>query len=508
MPKVQNCKLEFPGVAAPQLPFRKCNLQNSKPLPVTTCLAKTVEMGSAIGSFRKIDFAAGTGVDDHGEEKKIDDRRRNSLAFYISEFVLYDNDKENDNYKALIDLVKNERKAKHASVRPSKFSKLADTILHGNMKELRNQVIVHWPNINRKYKDHHFDNSLLHMACQEGYYAMLLFMGDKHNHSEFDDAVLDFTAKNMRDRTPLFLCFTPPTATYCGLNFGLDNEGNSLSEKPDDIEKLSDWIKPGGPRSRENCIRYLIDKGANVNEADYHDFTCLHYATMWGWPSTVKLLLDSNADINAVNIGGKTALMMAVEYEHDDVLTVLSKHKTVQLDIADSEGYTALLRAAEKKDSEVAVSLMKILLEAGADPNAATIRRKTALKMACQQQDMVKVHLLFDYKVTRRNSAIDLLADKFQDEVVARMKEEEKKRIQMEKLAKAAEEAALNSYVLDGNKDPRGKWLEFRDKESKSGQPFYYNTVTRKCTKEKPRDFKPDNTRLVPDAIYGLNFYH
>ena len=51
------------------------------------------------------------------------------------------------------------------------------------------------------------------MACQEGYYAMLLFMGDKHNHSEFDDAVLDFTAKNMRDRTPLFLCFTPPTAT-------------------------------------------------------------------------------------------------------------------------------------------------------------------------------------------------------------------------------------------------------------------------------------------------------
>jgi ankyrin repeat protein len=99
-----------------------------------------------------------------------------------------------------------------------------------------------------------------------------------------------------------------------------------------------------------------------VNEADYHDFTCLHYATMWGnygelfttvlkitsltltwfavgWASTVKLLLDSNADINAVNIGGKTALMMAVDYEHEDVLTLLSRQKTIQLDIADSEGY-------------------------------------------------------------------------------------------------------------------------------------------------------------------------
>ena len=95
--------------------------------------------------------------------------------------------------------------------------------------------------------------------------------------------------------------------------------------------------------------------------------------------------------------------MMAVDYEHEDVLTLLSRQKTIQLDIADSEGYikmihsdiyarimqfhviicryTALLRAAEKKDSEVAVALMKILLEAGADPNTATIRRKTGHKM-------------------------------------------------------------------------------------------------------------------------------
>ena len=43
--------------------------------------------------------------------------------------------------------------------------------------------------------------------------------------------------------------------------------------------------------------------------------------------------------------------------------------------------YTALLRAAEKKDSEVAVALMKILLEAGANPNTATIRRKTGHNM-------------------------------------------------------------------------------------------------------------------------------
>ena len=31
-----------------------------------------------------------------------DDRRRNSLAFFISEFVLYDNQKEKDDFKSLI----------------------------------------------------------------------------------------------------------------------------------------------------------------------------------------------------------------------------------------------------------------------------------------------------------------------------------------------------------------------------------------------------------------------
>ena len=39
--------------------------------------------------------------------------------------------------------------------------------------------------------------------------------------------------------------------------------------------------------------------------------------------------------------------------------------------------YSALLRAAEKKGSDASVAIMKILLEAGADPNLVTIRRKT-----------------------------------------------------------------------------------------------------------------------------------
>jgi hypothetical protein len=49
-------------------------------------------------------------------------------------------------------------------------------------------------------------------------------------------------------------------------------------------------------------------------------------------------------------------------------------------------------------------------------------------------------------------------------------------------------------------------WVEYRDKIN--GKPFYYNLVTRECTRDLPSDFKPDPSRPIKDAIYGNAFYH
>lgn len=81
------------------------------------------------------------------------------------------------------------------------------------MKELRNQVVVYFKTINRKYMDHHLGNTLLHMVCQEGYYSMLQFMLNPAYRSDLDTNDLEIQPKNMRNRTPLMLCFTPPSAT-------------------------------------------------------------------------------------------------------------------------------------------------------------------------------------------------------------------------------------------------------------------------------------------------------
>ena len=40
--------------------------------------------------------------------------------------------------------------------------------------------------------------------------------------------------------------------------------------------------KPGGPRSREAIVKMLLDNGADVNDADFHGFTPIHFASIWG----------------------------------------------------------------------------------------------------------------------------------------------------------------------------------------------------------------------------------
>jgi ankyrin repeat protein len=66
------------------------------------------------------------------------------------------------------------------------------------------------------------------------------------------------------------------------MKYGVGPDGNALAEKPADIELLIDWVKPGGPRNRENCVKMLIHHGANIHDTDYQGFTILHFAAMWG----------------------------------------------------------------------------------------------------------------------------------------------------------------------------------------------------------------------------------
>jgi hypothetical protein len=252
---------------------------------------------------------------------------------------------------------------------------------------------------------------------------------------------------------------------------------------------------------------FVVDSVVDVVVHTLHAIVIVHA----GWTTTVKLLLEHNADINATTISGRTPLMFAVEFDHETlVLWLCSQCKKLglRLDTADAEGYSALIIAAEK--GEAGVTMMKTMLQNGADPNILTLRRKTALKIACQSQNVPMVYLLFDNRVQRRLSALNLLRDDALAKVQQRLLADEAKEHDEEERLEREQEAKDLASVQRGDgrqyKSPFEAWVEYRDKLSK--RPFYYNTVTRKSTFEKPREYKPNKQKLIKEATYGMSFYH
>ena len=452
-----------------------------------------------------VSFAAGSGEDEEKKKKK-DGRRRNSLAYNISTFIQY----EEDDFQPLCDKVRQDLVAQGLKKeKVTKFSKVADAVLRGNNRELKHQV-VDYSHINRKYGDQHNQSHILHFICQEGYLEMLQFLLEPKNHSRHDDVPLEVDSLNNKNRTPLMLLFQPPTASYLGQKFGLDGEGTPKNERPDGIETASDWIKPGGPKKREKILRLLIDAGADFDKKDYHDFTPLHYAAMWGWSTIVRLLVAKGADINGTTITGRTPLMYAVELNHPGVVKMLASNVEVEINQMDVDGLTPLLIAMEL--GEDGLPLIEILVDCGADINMMNNRKKTPLHIACMNQNVEQVHLLLDKKANRRPSAFNLLEGVAKDNINQRIEREDAEaQAALEALQaeqKRLEEEGMTVKHDHGykNKSPFGQWVDYIDK--RDNMVFYYNKVTRQSQKIKPKDFVKDKKRIVRETTFGHSFYH
>lgn len=100
-------------------------------------------------------------------------------------------------------------------------------------------------------------------------------------------------------------------------------------------------------------LQYLIDKGANSSQKDYHGRTILHWAAKHGSEIIFQMLVDRGADVNAVDRWGRTVLMWAIEHaegsmiEFDrDMLIQLILDMGVDTGAKAQHGITALHMAA------------------------------------------------------------------------------------------------------------------------------------------------------------------
>ncbi len=134
----------------------------------------------------------------------------------------------------------------------------------------------------------------------------------------------------------------------------------------------------------EEYVKWLLERGANVNAATSDGVTTLHIAVREGFIELVRLLLEHGADAEVVDSKGNRPRDLASE----EIKEVIFEHYARGKDLGEE-----LIRASEEGDEEY----VKWLLERGADVNAATSDGNTALHLAAQKGHTDIVKLLLEY---------------------------------------------------------------------------------------------------------------
>ena len=80
----------------------------------------------------------------------------------------------------------------------------------------------------------------------------------------------------------------------------------------------------------------LLKHKSEVNSIkDKQSRNLVMMACQKGWTRLVKLLLDYKCDVNYQDPNGQSALHLAVMYKHQEVVDLLLKHKSTDLDLVD-----------------------------------------------------------------------------------------------------------------------------------------------------------------------------
>ncbi len=108
-----------------------------------------------------------------------------------------------------------------------------------------------------------------------------------------------------------------------------------------------------------------------------HSFQSLHEATLLTEVDVCKFLLKFGVPLDARNELGQTALMIAAEAGHRELIELYLAYDA-SLDLIDSDGHTALMLAASKGHSII----VQLLMKAGANTALLNDRGESALTIA------------------------------------------------------------------------------------------------------------------------------
>lgn len=195
------------------------------------------------------------------------------------------------------------------------------------------------------------------MACpssQKAYKDQLAEMGIDFNENSFANSVIQGNTK----------------AVQLFLKAGMSPDINSDSLTP---------LLEAARRGHSDVAAALIKAGANVNAQDPYGVSVLMFASICGSSELMEMLIERGADVNAKDVNGRTALIEALTTENDIPVSVMKSLLNAGADpnarISGEE--TALMLAAAGD-----IEILRMLIEAGADVNAQDENGSTALMRA------------------------------------------------------------------------------------------------------------------------------
>ncbi len=146
-------------------------------------------------------------------------------------------------------------------------------------------------------------------------------------------------------------------------------------------------------RGDREGVRLLLEQDADVNAAQADGTTALHWVALRDDSETAQLLIRAGADINAANQYGITPLSLACTNGSVAMVEKLLK-AGADPNAVQQTGETAIMTAARTGNAEV----VKLLLVQGADVNRRETRRgQTALMWAVEQKHLQVARALIEY---------------------------------------------------------------------------------------------------------------
>ena len=141
------------------------------------------------------------------------------------------------------------------------------------------------------------------------------------------------------------------------------------------------------------ALRSLLQKGANVNEAEADGTTALHWASYRDDLQSADALLKAGARVNAANDLGATPLWLASQ-NGSEAMTRRLLDAGANPKLALLAGETPLMVASRTGNPAV----VEMLIAKGADVNARATRDQTALMWAVAQKHPEVVQVLLAHK--------------------------------------------------------------------------------------------------------------